>query len=87
MTINGNQRAEYLKALRKAARLTLHEVGEEFGMSHEQIRNYENGTTPIGEDEFVELIATINRCRRQVDTEYRDVLASLRGKIPEPVGG
>lgn len=83
MTNDG--RGKYLKELREAARLSLDDIADEFGMSRQQILNYETGKTPVGAERFVKLVMTINKCYNDANERYKAKLSSLQaGDVREP---
>ena len=70
-------RGQYLKQLREAARLGVRDIADEFGMSRQQILNYEDGSTPVGAEKFIELVTAINERHNRMVEEYKRVLGSL----------
>ena len=75
--MTNDARGHYLKQLREAARLGVRDIADEFGMSRQQILNYEDGSTPVGAEKFVELVMAIRDRYNAMDREYKRVLGSL----------
>lgn len=85
--MSNEDRGAYLKRLREAARLSLEDVGDIYGVSRQQILNYENCKTPVGQDRFIELVTLINEAFKQANVRYAQVLEGLQvGEIAEPAG-